>query len=102
MTKRLTVLLVTAVLVASIRPCFAAAPAVVPAVEKGTEYSDPKTKPPAVPKEFAFVFSLPYGIGDEFPLDPKEFERMLVLLKSAGFNTVHCVYKDWRHEAPGS
>ncbi|MDP6505920.1 MAG: hypothetical protein QF886_20020, partial [Planctomycetota bacterium] len=35
---------------------------------------------------------------DEFPLDEKEFERMLVLLKGAGFNTVHCVYKDWRHE----
>jgi hypothetical protein len=76
----------------------APAPAVVPAVEKGDEFSGPKSKPPAVPKEFAFVFSLPYAIGDEFPLDPKEFERMLVLLKGAGFNTVHCVYKDWRHE----
>jgi len=56
----------------------AAAPAVVPAVEKGEEFSGPKTAPPALPKEFAFVFSLPYGIGDEFPREPEEFDRMLV------------------------
>ena len=37
----------------------AEAPAVVPAVEKGDEFSGPKTQPPALPKEFAFVFSLP-------------------------------------------
>ena len=83
-------------------PCRAvaasSAQAVVPAVEKGNEFDGPRAQPPALPSEFAFVFSLPYAIGDEFPLDPKEFERMLVLLKSAGFNTVHCVYKDWRHE----
>jgi len=65
---------------------------------KSDEYAEPLKKPPALPKEFAFVYSLPYGLGDEFPLEPEEFERMLVLLKGAGFNTVHCVYKDWRHE----
>ncbi len=91
-------LLVAMILVACHHVSAGPAPAVVPAVEKGDEFAGPKTKPPAVPKEFAFVFSLPYGIGDEFPREPKEFERMLVLLKSAGFNTVHCVYKDWRHE----
>jgi hypothetical protein len=53
--------------------------------------------PPAVPKTFAFTFSLPYGQGDEFPREPAEFERMLRLLKDAGFNTVHCPYTDRRH-----
>ena len=65
---------------------------------KADEYPEPLKTAPALPGEFAFVFSLPYGLGDEFPLEPEEFERMLVLLKGAGFNTVHCVYKDWRHE----
>lgn len=74
----------------------AAAPPVVPVVEKGDEYSGPKTAPPALPKEFAFVFSLPYGIGDEFPREAEEFDRMLGLLKGAGFNTVHCPPADWR------
>jgi hypothetical protein len=74
----------------------AAAPAVVPAVEKGDEYSGAKAAPAALPKEFAFVFSLPYGIGDEFPREPEEFDRMLGLLKGAGFNTVHCPPADWR------
>lgn len=54
--------------------------------------------PPAVPKQFAFTFSMPYGQGDEFPREPEEFDRMLGLLKSAGYNTVHCPYTDWRHE----
>ncbi len=54
--------------------------------------------PPPVPKEFAFIFSMPYGQGDEFPREPEEFDRMLGLLKSAGYNTVHCPYTDWRHE----
>jgi hypothetical protein len=65
-------------------------------VEKADEFSGPKTQPPALPKEFAFVFSLPYGIGDEFPREPEEFDRMLGLLKSAGYNTVHCPPADWR------
>jgi hypothetical protein len=98
MTKLFAVLFISASIVVCHGPSFGQAPEVVPAVEKGNEFSGPKTKPPAVPQEFAFVFSLPYAVGDEYPLDPEEFERMLVLLKSAGFNTVHCVYKDWRHE----
>ena len=52
--------------------------------------------PPALPKEFAFTFSLPYGQGDEFPREPEEFDRMLGLLKGAGYNTVHCPYEAWR------
>ncbi len=55
-------------------------------------------QPPPLPQEFAFTFSMPYGQGDEFPREPEEFDRMLGLLKSAGFNTVHCPYTDWRHE----
>ncbi len=74
----------------------AEAPVVVPAVEQGDEFSGPKSRPPALPGEFAFVFSLPYGIGDEFPREPEEFDRMLGLLKSAGYNTVHCPPADWR------
>jgi hypothetical protein len=53
----------------------AAAPAVVPAVEKGDEYSGAKAAPAALPKEFAFVFSLPYGIGDEFPREPDKLDQ---------------------------
>ena len=69
----------------------------VPETDQG-QYDAPRRTPPALPKQFAFVFSLPYGQGDEFPRDPKEFERMLVLLRKAGFNTVHCTYTDWRHD----
>jgi len=55
-------------------------------------------EPPAIPSQFAFTFSMPYGQADEFPREPEEFDRMLGLLKGAGFNTVHCPYTDWRHE----
>lgn len=68
------------------------------AQDKTEGYAIPASKPPAQPTEFAFVFALPYGQSDEFPRDEKEFERMLVLLKRAGFNTVYCPYTDWRHE----
>lgn len=57
---------------------------------------DSMTNPPALPKGFAFTFSMPYGRGDEFPREPGEFDRMLGLLKNAGFNTVHCPFADWR------
>ena len=30
--------------------------------------------PPALPKAFAFTFSMPYGLGDEFPREPKDEE----------------------------
>jgi len=52
--------------------------------------------PPALPKEFAFTFSTTYGLGDEYPRDPEEFDRMLGLLKGAGYNTVYCPYTEWR------
>lgn len=48
------------------------------------------------PTEFAFVFSPGYGTIDHFPSDPAVFENFLVNMKRTGFNTIHCVYRDWR------
>lgn len=64
----------------------------------GTEPGIPDSiaEPPPLPTEFAYTFSMPYGLGDEFPREPAEFDRMLGLLKNAGYNTVHCPYTDWR------
>ena len=53
---------------------------------------------PAAPKEFAFTLSLGYGEGDHFSDDPKVFENLLVNMRKSGFNTIHCVYRDWRVE----
>jgi hypothetical protein len=53
---------------------------------------------PAAPKEFAFVLSLGYGEGDHFSSDPKVFENLLINMRKSGFNTIHCVYQDWRVE----
>ena len=77
------------------RPCVAAERTIDGSASGIPEKID---TPPAVPKEFAFTFSMPYGQADEFPWEPEEFDRMLGLLKSAGYNTVHCPYTDWRHE----
>ena len=38
---------------------------------------DTIASPPALPKDFAFTFALPYGQGDEYPREPEEFDRML-------------------------
>jgi len=51
-------------------------------------------KPAPAPKEFANVFSVGYGTVDHFPKDEAEFEKLLVNLKGAGYNTIHCVYSD--------
>ena len=55
-------------------------------------------KPPTPPTEFAVVLSPGYGTIDHFSSDPKVFENLLVNMKKAGFNTIHCVYRDWRIE----
>ena len=68
---------------------------------RGAEPAKPGAKPntsPAPPKEFAFVLSPGYGTIDHFSADPKVFENLLVNMKTAGFNTIHCVYRDWRAE----
>lgn len=59
---------------------------------------DKAPTPPPAPKEFAFVLSDGYGEGDHYPTDPKVFENLLVNMKKAGFNGIHCIYKDWRLE----
>lgn len=53
---------------------------------------------PAAPKEFAFTLSPGYGTKDHFSNVPAEFENLLVNMKKSGFNTIHCVYRDWRAE----
>ena len=51
-----------------------------------------------MPTEFAFTLSNRYGEADDFPTDPAVFENLLVNMKKAGFNTIYCVYRDWRVE----
>jgi hypothetical protein len=50
------------------------------------------------PAEFAFTFSPGYGTIDHFAAvsNRVDFENLLVNMKSNGFNTIHCVYRDWR------
>jgi hypothetical protein len=55
-----------------------------------------ETKAPPAPGDFAFTLSNGYGEGCRFSTDPKVFENLLVNMKKAGFNTIHCVWKDWR------
>lgn len=65
----------------------------------GGEAATCQEKPlPAAPKEFAFVLSNGYGEGDHFSSDPRVFENLLVNMRKSGFNTIHCVYRDWRLE----
>jgi len=56
----------------------------------------PQTKAPPHPTEFAFTLNNGYGQGMKFPTDPAAFENLLVNMKRAGFNTIYCVYTDWR------
>lgn len=57
--------------------------------------ADEKQSPP-LPKEFAFVLSDGYGEADHYSNDPKVFENLLVNMRKSGFNTIHCLYRDWR------
>lgn len=51
---------------------------------------------PPAPEAFAMVFSVGYGTVDHMPKSEAEFEKLLVNLKGAGYNAIHCVYRDWR------
>lgn len=62
---------------------------------EGAETRDRTDQPPKL-SEFAFVFSPGYGTIDHWPKDPAKFEDVVGKLKGAGFNTIHCVYHDWR------
>ncbi|MCE9555109.1 MAG: hypothetical protein K8T91_17300 [Planctomycetes bacterium] len=53
---------------------------------------------PALPTEYAFTLSKPYGEADRFTTDPKAFENLLINMKKSGFNCIHCPYRDWRLE----
>jgi len=57
-----------------------------------------KAAKPAAPTEFAYVLSNGYGLDDKMPTDRKVFENLLVNMKKSGFNTIHCVHRDWRVE----
>lgn len=75
-----------------------ATPALVAGETKATTAAKPTTQPApaAEPEEFAFVLSPGYGTVDHFSSDPKVFENLLANMAKAGFNTIHCVYRDWR------
>lgn len=60
------------------------------------EEPDATIKAAPHPTEFAFTLNNGYGQDCKFPTDPDAFENLLVNMKKAGFNTIYCVYKDWR------
>ncbi len=68
----------------------------------GTLYAEDQTAAktvvpgPALPTEFAFTLNNGYGQGCKFPTNAVVFENLLVNMKKAGYNTIYCVYKDWR------
>jgi len=75
------------------------APACPAASPEPTEAAGaPVSTPPAppAPSEFAFTFSPGYGTIDHWPTDPASFEEAVRKLAGVGFNTIHCVYRDWR------
>src|SRR4051812_3863346 len=47
------------------------------------------------PTRFALVFSFGYA-SDLMPKDDARFEELLVKIKAAGFNTIHCTYTEKR------
>lgn len=69
---------------------------IVGLVPAGTWAQQANVKAPPAPKEFAFVLSNGYGEGDHYSSDPKVFENLLINMRKAGFNTIHCVYRDER------
>jgi hypothetical protein len=50
------------------------------------------------PGEFALVFSFGYAPDDQMPAEDARFEELLLRLKEAGFNTIHCTYTEPRLE----
>lgn len=67
-----------------------------PAAEKPAVAEKPAATKPVLPKVYAFTLAKPYGETDRYPLDPAVFENLLVNMKKAGFNCIHCPYRDWR------
>jgi hypothetical protein len=54
--------------------------------------------PPDPLDEFTVAINFGYGQGPKESDDPAVFEKLLVNLKKAGYNTIYCVYRDWRLE----
>ncbi len=54
--------------------------------------------PPDPQDEFVVAINFGYGQGLKESDDPKIFEKLLVNAKKAGYNTIYCVYRDWRVE----
>ena len=54
--------------------------------------------PPDPFDEFTVAINFGYGQGPKVSDDPVVFEKLLVNLKKAGYNTIYCVYRDWRLE----
>lgn len=48
--------------------------------------------------EFAVAVNFGYGQGVKESEDPATFEKLLINMKKAGYNTIYCVYRDWRLE----
>ena len=75
----------------------AAMPHGVPAQQKPKDFGVPLA-PPDPPEEFAVAINFGYGQGPKESDDPVVFEKLLVNVKKAGYNTIYCVYRDWRLE----
>ena len=54
--------------------------------------------PPEPFDEFAVAINFGYGQGLKETDDPATFEKLIVNIKKAGYNTIYCVYKDYRLE----
>lgn len=70
----------------------------VPAAAGRTVAANDGLPAPALPKVYAFTLAKPYGEHDRYPLEPAVFENLLVSMRKAGFNCIHCPYRDWRLE----
>ena len=77
--------------------CLAVMPQVAPAQQKPKDFGVPLA-PPDPPEEFAVAINFGYGQGPKESDDPVVFEKLLVNVKKAGYNTIYCVYRDWRLE----
>ena len=73
-----------------------ACPAASPEPTEAANAPVPAASAPPAPSEFAFTFSPGYGTIDHWPKDPAVFEDVVQKLAGVGFNTIHCVYRDWR------
>jgi hypothetical protein len=76
--------------------CLAIMPQLV-AQKKQKDFGVPLA-PPDPLEEFAVAINFGYGQGPKESDDPVIFEKLLVNIKKAGYNTIYCVYRDWRLE----